>query len=160
MLQFKIKLQCNIAFQVLVVRFYAVRRLSLPLGWWLHLLIGWKSSLRPGARFFELLDLVHILDFNRALLFEDLTPFWPFKSSGRHTLWHISSKWKGKVNMSTAQRSSLLHYIPDWWHVFKKVYNAEIAHPEMRGSLGAIIPAMASLGTLYTFLVSFSSKIN
>jgi len=34
-----------------------------------------------------------------------------------------------------------------------KVYNAEIAHPEMRGSLGAIIPAMASLGTLYTFLV-------
>ena len=37
-----------------------------------------------------------------------------------------------------------------------KVYNAEIAHPEMRGSLGAIIPAMASLGTLYTFLVSTS----
>ena len=38
--------------------------------------------------------------------------------------------------------------------LFPKVYNAEIAHPEMRGSLGAIIPAMASLGTLYTFLVS------
>jgi len=39
-----------------------------------------------------------------------------------------------------------------------KVYNAEIAHPEMRGSLGAIIPAMASLGTLYTFLVGHFSE--
>ena len=35
------------------------------------------------------------------------------------------------------------------------VYNAEIAHPDMRGSLGTMISNMAALGTVYTFVLGF-----
>jgi hypothetical protein len=35
-----------------------------------------------------------------------------------------------------------------------KVYTAEIAHPDMRGALGAMISCMFSLGSLYTFTVA------
>ena len=34
-----------------------------------------------------------------------------------------------------------------------KVYNAEIAHPDMRGSLGTIISNMYALGSLYTYIL-------
>ena len=36
-----------------------------------------------------------------------------------------------------------------------KVYNAEIAHPDFRGSLGAIIGNMASLGSVYMYLTGY-----
>ena len=36
-----------------------------------------------------------------------------------------------------------------------KVYNAEIAHPELRGSLGTMISNMAGLGALYTFVLGY-----
>ena len=36
-----------------------------------------------------------------------------------------------------------------------KVYNAEIAHPDMRGSLGTIIGNMFTLGSLYTYTTSY-----
>ena len=36
-----------------------------------------------------------------------------------------------------------------------KVYNAEIAHPDMRGSLGTIIGNMFALGSLFTYLSAY-----
>ena len=36
-----------------------------------------------------------------------------------------------------------------------KVYNAEIAHPDMRGSLGTIIGNMFALGSVYTYLTGY-----
>ena len=36
-----------------------------------------------------------------------------------------------------------------------KVYNAEIAHPDLRGSLGTMISNMAALGTVYTFVLGY-----
>merc|ERR1719427_324553 len=36
-----------------------------------------------------------------------------------------------------------------------KVYNAEIAHPDMRGSLGTIIGNMYALGSLYTYILGY-----
>ena len=36
-----------------------------------------------------------------------------------------------------------------------KVYNAEIAHPDMRGSLGTIIGNMFALGSVYTYLAGY-----
>ena len=36
-----------------------------------------------------------------------------------------------------------------------KVYNAEIAHPDMRGSLGTIIGNMYALGSLFTYLSGY-----
>jgi len=36
-----------------------------------------------------------------------------------------------------------------------KVYNAEIAHPDLRGSLGTMISNMAALGAVYTFLLGY-----
>ena len=36
-----------------------------------------------------------------------------------------------------------------------KVYNAEIAHPDFRGSLGTIIGNMFALGSVYTYLTGY-----
>ena len=36
-----------------------------------------------------------------------------------------------------------------------KVYNAEIAHPDMRGSLGTIMSNMFALGSIYTYLTGY-----
>lgn len=36
-----------------------------------------------------------------------------------------------------------------------KVYNAEIAHPDLRGSLGALISNFSALGNLYTFVLGY-----
>jgi hypothetical protein len=36
-----------------------------------------------------------------------------------------------------------------------KVYNAEIAHPDLRGSLGTIIGNMFALGSVYTYLTGY-----
>ena len=36
-----------------------------------------------------------------------------------------------------------------------KVYNAEIAHPDLRGSLGTIIGNMFALGSMYTYLLGY-----
>merc|ERR1719244_1544569 len=36
-----------------------------------------------------------------------------------------------------------------------KVYNAEMAHPDMRGSLGTIIGNMNTLGCLYTYTIGY-----
>jgi len=36
-----------------------------------------------------------------------------------------------------------------------KVYNAEIAHPEMRGSLGTIASNMFTLGSIYTYTIGY-----
>ena len=36
-----------------------------------------------------------------------------------------------------------------------KVYNAEISHPDLRGSLGTMISNMAALGTVYTFVLGY-----
>merc|ERR1719244_1228789 len=36
-----------------------------------------------------------------------------------------------------------------------KVYNAEIAHPDMRGSLGTIMSNMFAFGSIYTYLIGY-----
>merc|ERR1711892_1390362 len=36
-----------------------------------------------------------------------------------------------------------------------KVYNAEIAHPDMRGSLGTIMSNMFALGSIYTYITGY-----
>merc|ERR1711892_39207 len=36
-----------------------------------------------------------------------------------------------------------------------KVYNAEISHPDLRGSLGAMISNMLALGTVFTFILGY-----
>ena len=36
-----------------------------------------------------------------------------------------------------------------------KVYNAEIAHPDLRGSIGTMLGNMFALGSMYTFLTGY-----
>ena len=36
-----------------------------------------------------------------------------------------------------------------------KVYNAEIAHPDLRGSIGTILGNMFALGSMYTFITGY-----
>ena len=36
-----------------------------------------------------------------------------------------------------------------------KVYNAEIAHPDLRGSLGAVLSSWYALGNFYTFVLGY-----
>ena len=42
------------------------------------------------------------------------------------------------------------------WKTTVKVYNAEIAHPDLRGSLGAMISNLFALGNLFTYLLGYS----
>merc|ERR1719483_598934 len=46
-------------------------------------------------------------------------------------------------------------YLIQSWRTIGKVYNAEIAHPDFRGSLGTIIGNMFALGSVYTYLTGY-----